>query len=264
MTAALLAAAGLVAGALVVATRSRPASALTRLRGLARVAEPASAPVGGRMDALAPDEVPALARKRMDINRRRLVAAGIGLAVAVSVGGWPGLVSGPAVAAAAYYGLSHRASGGTVGDDRRVSTDLPFAADLLASAMRAGAAPDVAARTVGEAIGGPLGDRLTRVARALRLGASAEEAWTYLGRVEGVGRLVQAAVRSQHSGAAFASSLQRLADDLRADLLIAADAAARRAGVLIVLPLGLCFLPAFVLAGLVPVIVAVLGDVLSR
>ena len=32
---------------------------------------------------------------------------------------------------------------------------------------------------------------------------------------------------------------------------------------LIVLPLGLCFLPAFVLAGLVPVIVAVLGDVLS-
>ena len=44
--------------------------------------------------------------------------------------------------------------------------------------------------------------------------------------------------------------------------LIAADADGRRAGVLIVLPLGLCFLPAFVLAGLVPVIVAVLGGVL--
>lgn len=41
-----------------------------------------------------------------------------------------------------------------------------------------------------------------------------------------------------------------------------AEASARRAGVLIVLPLGLCFLPAFILAGLVPVIVAVLGDVL--
>jgi pilus assembly protein TadC len=40
------------------------------------------------------------------------------------------------------------------------------------------------------------------------------------------------------------------------------EAAARRAGVLVVLPLGLCFLPAFVFAGLVPVIVAVLGDVL--
>ncbi|PWU49675.1 secretion system protein, partial [Micromonospora globispora] len=56
--------------------------------------------------------------------------------------------------------------------------------------------------------------------------------------------------------------LTRLADDLRADRSTAAEAAARRAGVLIVLPLGLCFLPAFILAGLVPVIVAVLGDVL--
>ena len=70
-------------------------------------------------------------------------------------------------------------------------------------------------------------------------------------------------MRSQHSGAAFAGSLQRVADDLRGDALAATDAAARRAGVLIVLPLGLCFLPAFVLAGLVPVIVAVLGGVLS-
>ena len=40
------------------------------------------------------------------------------------------------------------------------------------------------------------------------------------------------------------------------------EAAAQRVSVLIVLPLGLCFLPAFVFAGIVPVIVAVLGDVL--
>src|SRR5262249_11326846 len=99
--------------------------------------------------------------------------------------------------------------------------------------------------------------------RALRLGATADEAWSYLGDVAGATRVVRAARRSQHSGAAFAGSLQRVADDLRADRLIAADATARRAGVLIVLPLGLCFLPAFVLTGLVPVIVAVLGGVLS-
>ena len=74
--------------------------------------------------------------------------------------------------------------------------------------------------------------------------------------------MVRAAVASAEHGGALAGLLTRLADDLRADRLIAADAAARRAGVLIVLPLGLCFLPAFMLAGLVPVIVAVLGDVL--
>ncbi|PSK61713.1 hypothetical protein B0E53_06380 [Micromonospora sp. MH33] len=70
------------------------------------------------------------------------------------------------------------------------------------------------------------------------------------------------ATRSSSSGAALAGALTRLADDLRSDRSTAAEAAARRAGVLIVLPLGLCFLPAFILAGLVPVIVAVLGDVL--
>ena len=78
----------------------------------------------------------------------------------------------------------------------------------------------------------------------------------------GAERLAAAALRSANSGAALAGALTRLADDLRADRATAAEASARRAGVLIVLPLGLCFLPAFILAGLVPVIVAVLGDVL--
>ena len=61
---------------------------------------------------------------------------------------------------------------------------------------------------------------------------------------------------------AMARSLTGLAGELRADRAVVAEAAARRAGVLVVLPLGLCFLPAFILAGLLPVIVAVLGGVL--
>jgi pilus assembly protein TadC len=145
----------------------------------------------------------------------------------------------------------------------RANADLPFAADLLAAALQAGSTPDSAARLVGTAIGGPLGQRLARVERALRLGAPAVEAWTYLGDVEGAARVIRAADRSGHSGAGFAGALHRVAEDLRADRLLAAEAAARRAGVLIVLPLGLCFLPAFMLTGLVPVIVAVLGDVLT-
>jgi pilus assembly protein TadC len=58
-------------------------------------------------------------------------------------------------------------------------------------------------------------------------------------------------------------ALGRLADDLRAARAARAEAGAQRLGVLVVLPLGLCFLPAFLLTGVVPVIVAVLGDVLS-
>jgi pilus assembly protein TadC len=199
--------------------------------------------------------------------RAIIVSVLIGLAVAFLVGGWTGaalgVVAGPVLGVASARWLARQPSRSSVTEDRRVAGDLPFAADLLAAALRAGAAPDVAARCVGRALDGPLGQRLARVDRALGLGAPADEAWSYLGTVAGASRVVAAAVRSQHSGAAFAGALQRLADDLRADRLIAADAAARRAGVLIVLPLGLCFLPAFVLAGLVPVIVAVLGDVLS-
>jgi pilus assembly protein TadC len=192
-----------------------------------------------------------------------LVSSIVAIALAILIGGVPGLVLGPVLGAFGYRWLARQPTREQAAEDRRVSDDLPFAADLLAAALRAGAAPDVAARCTGKALRGPLGERLERVERSLRLGASAEEAWSYLGTAHGVGRLVQAAVRSQHSGAAFAGSLQRVADDLRAERLVAADAAGRRSGVLIVLPLGLCFLPAFVLAGLVPVIVAVLGDVLS-
>ena len=185
----------------------------------------------------------------------------------------PVLVIGPAAGAviagpvtfAMYAWLRRRPTPAQLLEVRQVEADLPFAADLLASALRAGAPPDIAAGCAGRALGGPLGERLQRVERALRLGAPAEEAWSYLtaGGVDATGRLARAAVRSQHSGAALAGSLRRVADDLRADRLIDADAAGRRAGVLIVLPLGLCFLPAFVLAGLVPVIAAVLGGVLN-
>ncbi len=203
------------------------------------------------------------APQRVDGARRLAVSCLAGLAAAVVVGGWVGLVAGPLAAMALHRWLRRLPSPAQAAHDRRMAADLPFAADLLAAALRAGAAPDIAARCAGRALGGPLGERLLLVDRALGLGAPAEEAWSYLAESAAAQRVFRAAVHSQHSGAAFAGSLQRVADDLRAEQLIAADAAGRRAGVLIVLPLGLCFLPAFVLAGLVPVIVAVLGDVLS-
>jgi pilus assembly protein TadC len=203
-------------------------------------------------------------RQREGALRRQLAVSVLcGLTAAGAIGGYLGAVVGAVLGVAGYWLLGRWARRDGVVERRQVTADLPFTAELLAAALRAGAAPDAAAASVAEAVGGPMGQRLARVGRALRLGATAEEAWSYLGDVDGRRRLVQAADRAQHSGAAFAGSLQRLAEDLRADRLTAAEAAARRAGVLVVLPLGLCFLPAFVLAGLVPVIVAVLGDVLS-
>jgi Flp pilus assembly protein TadB len=188
-------------------------------------------------------------------------AAGIG--AGLLAGGWLGVVLAMLVTVAAYWWLDGRPAPAEVAQRRQIAAALPYAADLMGSVLAAGAPPQSAAGQVGQALGGALGQRLRQVERDLAGGAPPEQAWAYLGDVEGAALLVRAATRSQHSGAALAAALRRLADELRARRLAEADAAARRAGVLAVLPLGLCFLPAFVLAGLVPVVVAVLGDVLS-
>ncbi len=199
-------------------------------------------------------------REPRDLVRGAAVLGGI--ATAVLVGGWWGVAAGCGAAVVFDRALRRIEPAAARKERLRAVADLPLAADLLAAALRAGAPVDRAAAAVAEALGGPLGERLARVARSLRLGGGPHEAWAHLAGVTGAERLVGAAVRSSASGAALAGALTRLADDLRADRCVAMEAAARRAGVLIVLPLGLCFLPAFILAGLVPVVVAVLGDVL--
>jgi Flp pilus assembly protein TadB len=192
--------------------------------------------------------------------------AAIGVAVGLAVFGLIGTWWAAPIGAAAGIGterLLRRREPAHVRQERLAATaDLPLGADLLAAALRAGAPVDGAAAAVAEALGGPLGERLDRTARSLRLGAGPAEAWAHLAEVKGAERLMAAAIRSSASGGALAGALGRLADDLRADRVVAAEAAAQRAGVLVVLPLGLCFLPAFLLAGLVPVLIAVLGDVL--
>ncbi|BCB81091.1 hypothetical protein GCM10022251_66900 [Phytohabitans flavus] len=201
-------------------------------------------------------------RRQWRPNPVRLAAALGGFAVALFVGGLLGLAVGAGVAVALDRFLRRLEPAEARARRLREVADLPLAADLIAAGLRAGAPVDHAAAAVAEAIDGPLGERLARVARSLRLGAEPAEAWGHVAMVAGAGRMARAAVRSSASGAALAGALTRLADDLRADRAVASEAAARRAGVLIVLPLGLCFLPAFILAGLVPVLIAVLRDVL--
>lgn len=193
---------------------------------------------------------------------RNLFAVAAGLGVIGFIGRWWAVPLGIAVGFGVERFLRGQEPAAVRAARQRAAADLPLCADLLASALKAGAPVDQAAFAVAGALSGPLGERLERTARSLRLGGEPVEAWGYLSDVGGGARLVSAAVRSSASGGALAGALTRLADDLRADRSVAVEAAARRAGVLIVLPLGLCFLPAFVLAGLVPVLVAVLGDVL--
>jgi pilus assembly protein TadC len=193
---------------------------------------------------------------------RRLVLASLlaGGATAGLLGGWLGVVAGTAASAGCWWAA--RRWPADRGDGSQATADLPIAVDLLAAALRTGAPPARAAEVVGAALSGPLGRRLLRVGTALRLGTPPEEAWAPLAAIPGAERVRRAAVRSADSGAAMTGALGRVAGDLRAARAAHAEAGAQRLGVLVVLPLGLCFLPAFLLTGVVPVVVAVLGDVL--
>jgi len=199
-------------------------------------------------------------RAGVRIGRREVVAGLVAVAVGLLAGGWWGVPLAVGAGLAAHLVLRRLESPESRARRELEAADLPLCADLLAVALRGGVPVDRAAAAVADALPGALGERLGRVARLLQLGATPAEAWRELAPVTGADRLIRAAVRSADHGAALSGALSRLADDLRADRAASAEAAARRAGVLIVLPLGFCFLPAFVLAGLVPVIVAVLGD----
>jgi pilus assembly protein TadC len=171
-----------------------------------------------------------------------------------------GLVGGPvfgfAVGSGATFVLLRREgrTGRRRALDGSVGRQLPAALDLLAACLAAGAAPARAFAAVGEAFDGEVGIVLSAVARLMMLGAPVETAWSnYLADPQWA-PIARAVIRAHHSGAALTDVLVHLADDRRRALRTDAQAAAERAGIAIVLPLGACFLPAFVLVGVVPVV----------
>lgn len=139
-----------------------------------------------------------------------------------------------------------------VGDDP--SVDVTVVLDLLRAALGSGAGLPRALEAVGRAVGGPDGAALARAGTALLLGAGWVQAWESApGRLAVVGDALRPAwVHGAPPGDALRVAGERLVHEARAR---ARDAAARL-GVRLVLPLGLCLLPAFVLLGLVPVMVA--------
>nr|BFE64085.1 hypothetical protein GCM10020063_086110 [Dactylosporangium thailandense] len=195
--------------------------------------------------------------------KRWPAALAAGAATALAVGGGNGVLVGLVVAGGCFV-LLGRAEPAHVRRERATArSDLPFAADLLAAALRAGAPPDRAALAVGEALGGPVGERLVRAGRALRLGASPERAWGQLADLPGGERFARAATRSAEHGLALTRTLDRQASDLRVARAAAAGASVRRVGVLAILPVAMCFVPAFVLVGIVPLLAAFVRGVFT-
>ncbi|WP_433249658.1 type II secretion system F family protein [Streptosporangium sp. CA-135522] len=178
------------------------------------------------------------------------------------VGGVPGVVAGVAGSVVALVLVRRREPARLRRERDRVMADLPLAADLMVACLRAGQPITGAIDVTVEALGGPLGDRLAWVSGQLRLGAAPERAWQVLAAERALAPLARTMSRAAVSGAPVADVLARLSDDSRHAARAASAAAARRVGVQAVAPLGLCFLPAFVFLGIVPVVAGLAGDVL--
>jgi pilus assembly protein TadC len=144
--------------------------------------------------------------------------------------------------------------------------ELPLVLDLLASCLAGGAALAEAASAVAAAVPGPAGRRLGAVSAALSVGSPPADAWRALAGAapeDPLGPAARALARAADGGAPVASAVSRLAAEARADARARGEQAARRVGVLAVAPLGLCFLPAFVLLGVVPVVAGLAGPLLA-
>ncbi|WP_298459189.1 type II secretion system F family protein [uncultured Cellulomonas sp.] len=145
--------------------------------------------------------------------------------------------------------------------DESGPVDVVVVLRLLDAAIASGAGLPRALTAVGRALGGADGDALVRVSAALVMGAGWHNAW--VGAPARLDPVVRCLGATWSSGAAPGPALRAAADHLLRARRTEAREAAGRLGVRLVLPLGLCFLPAFVLIGLVPVMVSV-GSQLTR
>lgn len=152
-------------------------------------------------------------------------------------------------------------SAGGVGDE-----DVADALVLVALGLRAGLPLVDALRHVragaGDAVGtAQVGAELGAVVAALEWGRSTHEAWDFAGPRWRAA--ATAAQLSERTGAAAADLLEHAAGRLRERRERDRERAAARAGVLLVLPLGLGFLPAFACTAVVPLVATLAAGVLD-
>jgi pilus assembly protein TadC len=133
--------------------------------------------------------------------------------------------------------------------------------DLLALTLRGGVGLVEAMEAVATRVGGPLGLHLRTVSAAGRWGVEDAAAWA---SVPSAWQPAARALRmAATAGVPPADALVGAADEVRRGERQRLEVATATLGVRIVLPLGLLFLPAFILTTVVPIVLALAQQVLS-
>lgn len=192
------------------------------------------------------------------------------LGLLVGLAGWfvggsgaPGVVIGLGSAAGAMWLVRWLEAEPERQRQRALVAQLPGCLDLLGPALDAGVPLRAAVRHVARLAPEPSAGLLQGVLGHLEIGRSDAQAWSTLRGHPVWGPIARDLARCAESGTAVAQVLGVHAAEARARRRAQREAAARTVGVRSVLPLVCCFLPAFVLVGVVPIIAATIGGFLN-
>ncbi len=213
----------------------------------------------GPLTGLHPAPVPRVPRSLVVRLRPllALMAAGGGWAM---VGGAVGVVVGVGCGAAVWLVLGRLEDPEAVRRRECLVTDLPTGVDLLGSCLAAGAAPETALLSVSRALAGPVGEEFLAIHHRLGVGVDPGQVWGAVAAHPQLGPLGRAVGRAHQTGAPVGQAVHRLAQELRERAAADLEARARSIEVRAAAPLGLCLLPAFVVLGVVPLVVGVFSS----
>ncbi len=207
-----------------------------------------------RREPLSPDPP---AQQAPLLRLRPVLATLAGAAAWAFVGGPVGLVAAAAAALVAWRVLGHAESPTAKRRRAELERDLPAAVHLLGACLAAGAATARALADVADALPGAVAEELSLIRRRLELGVDPLAVWRDVAEHPQLRSLGMAMARAHRSGASVAATVESLAAELAAQSRARTDELARTVEVRAAAPLGACFLPAFVLLGVVPMVVGV-------
>lgn len=218
--------------------------------------------VGSRLTSTrrAPAPVPALPRRRLPSSSLAALVGACG--VAWVVGGVSGAGLGVLVGIGVRVGLPRLESAGGRRVRERLERQAPLVVDLVSACLASGSPLEPALVAAARAVGDPAASVLISAVAALQLGADPATVWRDVARSEPLAGLARSVARSAETGAPLADLLPRVAERARASHRAGVEARVRTVSVRLTAPLGLAFLPAFVLVGVVPVVAAWVSVVL--
>ncbi|AZA14549.1 type II secretion system F family protein [Corynebacterium choanae] len=139
---------------------------------------------------------------------------------------------------------------------------LPSELEIYCACIGAGMTSAAAAGAVAEVSDTHAANPWRLLHSLLELGVEPGGCWQQFATSQGLHTLAQLVETQTIIGARIETQLRAIAQELRATAADECIAQAERAGVMIAIPLGLCFLPAFIVLGLVPVVFSLAGGLL--